>query len=61
MIIVAINDITWEEEKNKYITNIKKNIKYNIIELPEKEEQKKIKTSIDHLAEMLGEDIIEYK
>ena len=37
MIIVAINDITWEEEKNKYITNIKKNIKYNIIELPEKE------------------------
>ena len=59
MIIVAINDITWEEEKNKYITNIKKNIKYNIIELPEKEEQKKIKTSIDHLAEMLGEDIIE--
>ena len=52
----------WNEEKNKYMTNLKNNIKYEIIEEP-KISRKKIKNSsiIEETAvDIFGEDMIKY-
>lgn len=60
--IAIISDKLWEEEKNKYITNVKNGIKYDIIEEPEIEyceSKKENKKEID--AQDLFQEIIEIK
>ena len=59
--IIALSNNRWNEEKNKYIINIKNGYKYNFIEEKEKEECKKEKTPVDELIDIIGEDLIEMK
>ena len=59
--IVALSDNRWNDEKNKYIINIKNGYKYNFIEEKVKEESKKEKTPVDELIDIIGEDLIEMK
>ena len=61
MQVVAIDEDTWCEEKNKYIINLKKGIKYEIIDSKEKNTERKVKNSVDELIGLIGESVIEYK
>ena len=61
MQVVAIDEDTWREEKNKYIINLKKGIKYEIIDSKEKNTERKVKNSVDELIGLIGESVIEYK
>lgn len=58
--IIALSEIEWNNEKNKYIDNNKKKIKYEYID--EKVKSKKVEsTPVDELLNLFGEDIVEYK
>lgn len=62
--IIAISNEDWEEEKNKYIENIKKGYKYIYIEESQQEfnDSRNIeKNAVDQLIDLVGEDVIEYK
>ena len=61
MQVVAIDEDTWREEKNKYIINLKKGIKYEVIDSKEKNTERKVKNSVDELIGLIGESVIEYK
>ena len=61
MQVVAIDEDTWCEEKNKYIINLKKGIKYEVIDSKEKNTERKVKNSVDELIGLIGESVIEYK
>ena len=58
--IVALTYDRWNEEKNKYIINIKKGYKYNFME-EKKNIDKKEKTPVDELIDIIGEELIEIK
>lgn len=47
--------------KNKYIDDLKKGIKYNVKELENNANNKREKSSIDDLIDLVGDSIIEYK
>lgn len=59
--IVAVSDEEWIKIKNEYINNIKNGKKYVFKELNEKVENEKVKTPVDDLIDLVGENIIEYK
>lgn len=63
--VVSISVDRWNKEKNNYVNNLKKGLKYSIIKEKELDDKKNIDqvkdSSIDKLISLLGEDIIEYK
>ena len=59
--IVAISNDDWNNIKKEYINNIKKGNKYVIKSLNEKVDNSKIKTPVDDLIDLVGNNIIEYK
>lgn len=58
--IVAMSISNWNEEKKKYIANIKNGIKYVEKKLIF-DDKKDDKTPVDELIDLMGENIIEYK
>ena len=62
--IIAISTKEWEEERNRYISNVKKGYKYNYVS-EEKESTLNLlkieKTAVDQLIDLVGEEMIEYK
>ena len=63
-IVVAITTKRWDEEKSKYISNLKNGIKYSVIEsLNDKISVNAhvSKRPVDDLINLVGEGIIEYK
>lgn len=61
-IIVCLNNNEWENEKKKYIDNLKRSKKYNYIDEEVKEDANtKIRTAVDDLIDMVGSDIIEFE
>ena len=61
IVAVAIDEKQWQIEKEKYILNLKKGIKYNIIEYKEEKGQSKKDDSVNRLINLVGEGIVEYK
>lgn len=59
--VVAIDNDRWKGIKNKYIDDLKKGIKYNVKELENNANNKREKSSIDDLIDLVGDSIIEYK
>lgn len=63
--IVAMTSSSWMSEKQKYIVNIKNGNKYVIKDDDDvtdiKNESDKVKSPVDELLEIVGENIIEYK
>ena len=59
--IVAISNVDWIKTKNDYINNVKSGNKYVIKELNEKCNNRKIKTPVDDLIDLVGKNVIEYK
>ena len=63
-LIIAISNEEWEEEKRKYIENIRKGYKYiyeEELEGKKNDTQKNEKDAVDQLIDLVGEDMIEYK
>lgn len=60
MLLPVVND-RWKGIKNKYIDDLKKGIKYNVKEIENNDNNKKEKSSIDDLIDLVGDSIIEYK
>ena len=63
-IVVAITTKRWDEEKSKYISNLKSGIKYSIIESSDNKTNVNAHVSkgpVDDLINLVGEGIIEYK
>ena len=63
-IVVAITTKRWNEEKSKYISNLKKGIKYSVIEFSNNKTNVNTHVStgpVDDLINLVGEGIIEYK
>ena len=59
--VVFLANDEWLYEKKKYIDNMKKGIKYSVMEDDESDEENKSGNSdIDKVVYLLGEDIIEY-
>ena len=58
---VAVDNDKWKIIKNKYIDDLKKGIKYNVKEIENNDNNKKEKSSIDDLIDLVGDSIIEYK
>ena len=58
--IAIISDNKWEEEKNKYIKNIKEGVMYNVIEEPQESYEETLKNDIilNSAVELFG-DIVE--
>ena len=58
--IAIISDNIWEEEKNKYIKNIKEGVMYNVIEEPQESYEETLKNDIilNSAVELFG-DIVE--
>ena len=59
--VVGISSSEWEKRKNKYISDIKKGIKYTIKERKVEENVKIEKTPVDELIDLVGDSLIEYK
>ena len=59
--VVAVDNDRWKGIKNKYIDDLKKGIKYNVKELENNANNKREKSSIDDLIDLVGDSIIEYK
>ncbi len=59
--IVAISNDEWNKIRKDYIDNIKNGNKYVIRSLNEKIDDDKVKTPVDDLIDLVGENIIEYK
>ena len=58
--IIALTNDEWLKEKQQYIINIKNGIKYNVKEeINIKKEDKKERTPVDDLIDIIGEDLIE--
>lgn len=63
-IVVAITTKRWDEEKSKYISNLKNGIKYSVIESSNDKISVNAHVSkgpVDDLINLVGEGIIEYK
>ena len=58
---VAVDNDKWKVIKNKYIDDLKKGIKYNVKEIENNANNKREKSSIDDLIDLVGDSIIEYK
>jgi len=59
--VVAVDNDRWKGIKNKYIDDLKKGIKYNVKEIENNANNKRKKSSIDDLIDLVGDSIIEYK
>ena len=59
--VVAVDNDRWKGIKNKYIDDLKKGIKYNVKEIEKNANNKREKSSIDDLIDLVGDSIIEYK
>ena len=59
--VVAVDNDRWKGIKNKYIDDLKKGIKYNVKEIENNGNNKREKSSIDDLIDLVGDSIIEYK
>ena len=59
--IVAVSEEEWNKIKKKYISDIKKGDKYSIRSLNEEINCDKVKTPVDDLIDLVGDNIIEYK
>lgn len=59
--VVAVSEEEWSKIKSEYINNIKNGKKYVFKELNEKVENEKVKTPVDDLIDLVGENVIEYK
>lgn len=59
--VVAVSIEEWNRIKSEYIYNIKNGKKYVIRNLNELVEERKNKTPVDDLIDLVGENIIEYK
>ena len=58
---VAVDNDKWKIVKNRYIEDLKKGIKYSVKEMENNDNNKKEKSSIDDLIDLVGDSIIEYK
>lgn len=58
---VAVDNDRWKGIKNKYIDDLKKGIKYSVKEIENNANNKREKSSIDDLIDLVGDSIIEYK
>ncbi len=59
--VVAVDNDRWKGIKNKYIDDLKKGIRYNVKEIENNANNKRKKSSIDDLIDLVGDSIIEYK
>lgn len=59
--VVAVDNDRWKGIKNKYIDDLKKGIKYSVKEIEKNANNKREKSSIDDLIDLVGDSIIEYK
>lgn len=59
--VVAVDNDRWKGIKNKYIDDLKKGIKYSVKEIENNANNKREKSSIDDLIDLVGDSIIEYK
>ena len=57
--IIAISNDRWNSEKEKYVLNIKKGNKYELIEEKSNKNDNTEKTPIDELIDLIGEDLVE--
>jgi len=58
--IISLNTNNWKEEKEKYIINIKNGIKYNVKdEIKLDMNEKKERTPVDDLIDLIGEELIQ--
>lgn len=58
---VAVDNDKWKIVKNRYIEDLKKGIKYSVKEMENNANNKREKSSIDDLIDLVGDSIIEYK
>ncbi len=60
--VVCLTNIEWEEEKKKYIDNLKASKKYSYInEKASEKTEVKERTPVDDLIDLVGSDIIDFK
>ena len=57
--IIAISNDRWNSEKEKYVLNIKKGNKYELIEEKSNKSDNTEKTPVDELIDLIGEDLVE--
>lgn len=57
--IIAISNDRWNNEKKKYVLNIKKGNKYELIEEKSNKNDNTEKTPVDELIDLIGEDLVE--
>lgn len=57
--IIAISNDRWNSEKEKYVLNIKKGNKYQLIEEKSNKNDNTEKTPVDELIDLIGEDLVE--
>ena len=57
--IIAISNDRWNNEKEKYVLNIKKGNKYELIEEKSNKNDNTEKTPVDELIDLIGEDLVE--
>lgn len=57
--IIAISNDRWNSEKEKYVLNIKKGNKYELIEEKSSKNDNTEKTPVDELIDLIGEDLVE--
>ena len=57
--IIAISNDRWNSEKEKYVLNIKKGNKYELIEEKSNKNNNTEKTPVDELIDLIGEDLVE--
>lgn len=57
--IIAISNDRWNSEKEKYVLNIKKGNKYELIEEKSNKNDNTEKTPVDELIDLIGEDLVE--
>ena len=60
--VICLTNDEWEDEKKKYIDNLKSSKKYSYINEKTSDEKKvKERTPVDDLIDMVGSDIIEFE
>ena len=60
--VICLTNAEWEDEKKKYIDNLKSSKKYSYINEKTSDEKKvKERTPVDDLIDMVGSDIIEFE
>ena len=57
--IIAISNDRWNSEKERYVLNIKKGNKYELIEEKSNKNDNTEKTPVDELIDLIGEDLVE--